>query len=235
MTTLLSLALAIVALVDVTADNKWEQDIAKFEAADKDSPPPHDGIVFVGSSSIRLWKTKDAFPELPCVNRGFGGSQMADSVRYADRIVTPYEPRVVVVFAGGNDIAAGKSPEQVAEDFKALTAKIHAKLPKTRIYAVSLFPTVARWKMDDKFREANRLIEAYTKTDARLGYIDTRTKLTAEDGGPRPAMLLPDGLHMNAGGYAIWNEAVGPILRAEFKKGAAAKPALEKEPALIGK
>jgi lysophospholipase L1-like esterase len=229
MTTLLHITVATLALFAAPADDKWETAIAAFEAADKESPPPHDGIVFVGSSSIRLWKTKAAFPDLPVINRGFGGSHLGDSVRFADRIVTPYEPRVVVVFAGGNDIAAGKSPEQVFEDFKALTAKIHAKSPKTKIYYVSLFPTVARQKIDDKFRESNGLIETYTKSDPRLGYVDTRTKMTAEDGGPIPALLLADGLHMNDRGYAIWNEKIGPILRAEFKKDNAAT---KREPAL---
>ena len=113
-----------------------------------------------------------------CVRRQLFDSALEDQCRvpgsaghqprlrqFADRIVTPYEPRVVVVFAGGNDIAAGKTPEQVFEDFKALTAKIHAKLPKTKIYYVSLFPTVARQKIDDKFRESNGLIETYTKSD----------------------------------------------------------------------
>lgn len=219
MSTLVHLSFVTLTLFAApSAADKWEADIARFEAADKETPPPKDGVVFVGSSSIRLWKTKAAFPDLPTINRGFGGSHLADSVRFADRIVTPYEPRVVVVFAGGNDIAAGKSPEQVFEDFKALTVKIHAKLPKTKVYYVSLFPTVARWKMDDKFRESNELIEAYTKTDPRLGFVDTRTKMTGEDGGPIPSLLLADGLHMNDKGYAIWNERIGPILRAEFKK-----------------
>jgi len=229
MTTLISFAICSVALFAAPVEGRWEADIAQFEAADAKSPPPHDGVVFVGSSSIRLWNTNKAFPDLPTVNRGFGGSQMADSVKFADRIVTKHEPRVVVVFAGGNDIAAGKTPEQVAEDFKALTARIHAKLPKTKIYFVTLFPTVLRQKMDDKFREANRLIEAYVKTDDRLGYIDTRAKMTAEDGGPMPKLLRGDGLHMNDDGYAIWNEMVGPILRAEFKEKTATPAATEKK------
>jgi lysophospholipase L1-like esterase len=236
MTMLLSLVLATLAAVAQSAEDPWEKAIAEFEAADKDSPPRRDGVVFIGSSSIRLWNTKDAFPDLPSVNRGFGGSHLADSVRFADRIITPYEPRIVVVFAGGNDIAAGKSPEQVADDFKALTAKIHAKLPKTKIYYISLFPTVQRWKMDNKFRESNRLIEAYSKTDDRLGYLDMRTKMTADDGGPRPALLRADGLHMNEQGYAIWSEVIGPVLRTEFKKSnVGPRPATKKVPALSGK
>jgi lysophospholipase L1-like esterase len=203
---------------DKTPD-RFNNAISALEAQDKTDPPPQEGIVFVGSSSIRLWDVKQAFPDLPVINRGFGGSHMGDSVHFAERIIIPYHPRVVVVFAGNNDIASGVSPEQVGENFKALVGKIHAKLPKTKIYFVSLFPTVARWKLDDKMRQANALIEAVTKTDPRLGFIDTRTRMTAADGGPRPELLRDDNLHMNDQGYAIWNEIIGPIIRAAYKDG----------------
>jgi lysophospholipase L1-like esterase len=191
----------------------FEKEIAAFEAKDQASPPPEGGIVFVGSSSIRMWKTGDAFPDLKTINRGFGGSQMADSVRYADRIVIPYKPRIVVVFAGGNDIHGGKTPEQVAEDFKALVDKILHALPKTRVFFISLFPNVARITEDARCQRANELIKAFTQTDARLGYIETAQRMRAEDGGPRPELLRKDGLHMNDEGYKIWNEIVGAVLR----------------------
>jgi len=193
--------------------DKWEKDIAAFEAKDKASPPPQNEIVFVGSSTIRMWKTTEAFPDLKVINRGFGGSEIADSVHYADRIVLPYKPRIVVVFAGGNDINAGKTPEKVADDFKALVAKIHAALPKTKIYYLSLFPNVKRRTQDEKCVKVNELIQAFTKTDERLGYVDTATKMRASDGGPRPELLRDDGLHMNDDGYKIWNEIVGAVLR----------------------
>ena len=193
--------------------DKWEKDIAAFEAHDKASPPPQNEIVFVGSSTIRMWKTAEAFPDLKVINRGFGGSEIADSVKYADRIILPYKPRIVVVFAGGNDINAGKTPERVADDFKALAAKIHAALPKTRIYYLSLFPNVKRRAQDEKCVQVNELIRAFTKTDERMGYVDTATKMRAADGGPRPELLRDDGLHMNDDGYKIWNEIVGALLR----------------------
>lgn len=206
------LALLVLAVQESKAD-KWEKDIAAFEAKDKTSPPPQNEIVFVGSSSIRMWKSTEAFPDLQVINRGFGGSEMADSVRYADRIILPYKPRIVVVFAGGNDINAGKSPEKVADDFKALAGKVHEALPKTKVYFISLFPNVKRRAQDDKCQKANALIEAFTKTDPRLGYIDTASKMRAADGGPRPELLRDDGLHMNEDGYKIWNEIVGAVLR----------------------
>jgi lysophospholipase L1-like esterase len=193
--------------------DKWEKDIAAFEAKDKASAPPQNEIVFVGSSTIRMWKTAEAFPDLKVINRGFGGSEIADSVHYADRIILPYKPRIVVVFAGGNDINSGKTPEKVADDFKALVAKIHAALPKTKIYYLSLFPNVKRRTQDEKCVKVNELIQAFTKTDERLGYVDTAAKMRAADGGPRPELLRDDGLHMNDDGYKIWNEIVGAVLR----------------------
>jgi lysophospholipase L1-like esterase len=193
--------------------DKWEKDIAAFEARDRTAPPPQNEIVFVGSSTIRMWKTAEAFPDLQVINRGFGGSEIADAVKYADRIVLPYKPRIVVVFAGGNDINAGKMPDQVANDFKALVAKIHGALPRTKIYYLSLFPNVKRRAQDEKCIKVNELIQSFTRTDERLGYVDTAARMRAADGGPRPDLLRDDGLHMNDDGYKIWNEMVGAVLR----------------------
>jgi lysophospholipase L1-like esterase len=221
MTALLAVLLTTAMLAADADPARWDKTIAAFEEQDTTMPPPQEGIVFVGSSSIRFWDVKKAFPDLPVINRGFGGSHMGDATHFANRIVIPYKPRVVVVFAGGNDIASGVSAERVCENFKSLVDKIHAALPHTKIYFVSLFPTVARWKLDSKLREANSLIEAYTKTDPRLGFIDTRTVMTAPSGGPRPELLRDDNLHMNQKGYAIWNEIAGPILRKAFQQASA--------------
>jgi lysophospholipase L1-like esterase len=213
MRSLLALAAALSLWSQEPKVDKWEKDIAAFEAQDKKSPPPENEIVFVGSSSIKLWKSTEAFPDLKVINRGFGGSEMADSAKYAERLVLPYRPRIVVVFAGGNDINAGKTPEQVDEAFKTLVGKIHAALPRTKVYYISLFPNVKRHAQDEKCQKANELVQAFTKTDARLGYIDTASRMRAADGGPRPELLRDDGLHMNDDGYKIWNEIVGAVLR----------------------
>ena len=115
--------------------SKWEAEIAGFEASDKTNLPPKGAVLFVGSSSIRLWKTlaKD-FAGYEVINRGFGGSQLADSVVLADRIVIAYAPKMVLLYAGDNDIAAGKTPEQVFSDFKRFVEKVHSELPKTRTF-----------------------------------------------------------------------------------------------------
>jgi lysophospholipase L1-like esterase len=209
------LALIAVAVAQEPKAEPFSKEIAAFEEKDKISPPPENEIVLVGSSSIRMWKSAEAFPDLKIINRGFGGSMMADSVRYAERIILPYRPRIVVVFAGGNDINAGKTAEQVAEDFKALVGKIHGALPRTRVYFISLFPNVKRRTQDEKCRKANDLIESFTKSSPLLGYIDTASKMRAADGGPRPELLREDGLHMNDDGYKIWNELVGAVLRGK--------------------
>ena len=210
---LLAVAAALLVLAQEPKADPWEKDIAAFEARDAKEPPPQNEIVFVGSSSIRFWKSTEAFPDLNIINRGFGGSQMSDSLRLAERIILPYKPRIVVVFAGGNDINAKKSPEQVAADFKALAGKIHGALPKTRVYFISLFPNVARKSQDAQCQKVNQLIEEFTKTDERLGFIETASKMRAADGGPRPELLRADGLHMNDEGYKVWNEIVGAVLR----------------------
>jgi lysophospholipase L1-like esterase len=215
MRALAAFAAILSTLTQEPKSEPFAKEIEAFEAKDKTSPPPENEIVFVGSSSIRMWKSTEAFPDLKIINRGFGGSQMADSVRYAERIILPYKPRIVVVFAGGNDINAKKTPDQVFADFKTLVGKIHSALPKTRIYFISLFPNVARKSQDVQCQKVNDLIEAYAKTDDRLGYIETASKMRASDGGPRPELLRADGLHMNDDGYKIWNEIVGAVLRKQ--------------------
>ncbi|MCX6910286.1 MAG: GDSL-type esterase/lipase family protein [Verrucomicrobia bacterium] len=130
---------------DKPPGQRWEKDILAFESADTKNPPPKDAILFIGSSSIKLWKTlaKD-FPGHKVINRGFGGSQIADATRYADRIIIPCKPRLIVLGAGGNDIHGGKSPEQVADDFKAFVEKIRAALPDTRIAFYAITPAPVR-------------------------------------------------------------------------------------------
>jgi lysophospholipase L1-like esterase len=194
--------------------NRWEKDIATFEVQDRTNPPPKGAILFIGSSSIRLWKTlAEDLPEHKVINRGFGGSQIADSVQFVDRIVVPYEPKQIVMYAGGNDINAGKNPEQVAGDFKAFVAKVHAKLPKTRIAYISIAPNPARWAQVDQVKQANELIREFTGTDKRLEFIDVFRHMLGEDGKPLPDIFVEDRLHMNEKGYAIWKRMVGAALR----------------------
>ena len=193
---------------------QWEKEIQAFEASDKTSPPPSNGIVFIGSSSIRLWKTlAQDFPAQPVINRGFGGSQVPDSTHFAPRIVFPYRPRLIVMYAGGNDINAGRSAEQVAADFREFVATVRRTLPSARIAYISIAGNPARWAQVDRVRKANQLIEAYTKETPNLAFIDIFPAMLDASGQPRPELFVEDRLHMNASGYAIWKRIVEPYLK----------------------
>jgi lysophospholipase L1-like esterase len=191
--------------VTTNKTDRWEATIKAFETADKTNPPPKNAIVFVGSSSIRMWKTlAEDFPDKKVINRGFGGSQIADSVRYADRIILPYKPKAVVFYAGDNDLFAKKTPKQVCEDFKRLVAKLHKKQPDLPIYFLSVKPSPSRWNLKDQIVELNRLVRAYCESQQHLEFVDIYSPMLDANGLPREELFLKDKLHMNEKGYAIW-------------------------------
>ena len=192
---------------------RWEKEMAAFAASDQTNPPPAGCIVFVGSSSIRRWTTLAAdFPGLPVINRGFGGSQLADSVHFAERIITCYQPRQVVIYAGGNDLNAGKEPNVVFGDFVALVEKIRAGAPQVRISCISIAPTPKRWEQVEKVRRLNKLVRAYCQRQG-LDFINVFPLMLGPDGKPRPDIFVADRLHLNAKGYAIWKNAAHPCLK----------------------
>jgi lysophospholipase L1-like esterase len=204
----------VVLTTTISGQSQWEPDIRRFEAADRTSPPGAGAAVFVGSSSIRMWETLEAdFPGRRVLNRGFGGSELGDVVQFADRIVLPYKPRVVILYAGDNDLAAGKTPAQVLRDFQSFVAIVHRKLPQTRIAFVAIKPSVARLNIMDEAREANQLIRDSMRGDDKLTYVDVFTPMLDASGQPRRELFLEDGLHMNATGYAIWRDLIAPLLK----------------------
>ena len=212
----LALACGMLPIAAVTADHdssRWEKYIARFQAADKKQMPQPGGILFIGSSSIRMWKTLEQdFPGLPVTNRGFGGSQIADSNHFAGRIVHPYKPRQSVLYAGDNDVAAGKSPETVLADFQQFVKTVHGKLPKARVSFIAIKPSLSRWKLSGKMARANSLVSDACGKDKRLDYIDIWEPMLGDDDRPRPDLFLGDGLHLNAKGYALWTSIVKPHL-----------------------
>jgi lysophospholipase L1-like esterase len=192
---------------------KWESAIATFEASDRTNPPPKNAIVFIGSSSIVRWKSlAQDFPGLPVVNRGFGGSQLADSVNSAERIVIPYAPRQVVVYAGGNDLNAKKPAEIVYGDFVALMEKLRKHLPHARLAYIASAPNHARWAQVEEVKRLNSLAAAYCRRHG-ITFINVFPLMLGPDGHPKPDIFVEDGLHMNTKGYAIWREAVGKYLK----------------------
>ncbi len=192
---------------------KWEKEISAFEAKDRDQPPEKGGILFIGSSSIRMWKTlAEDFPKHRVLNRGFGGSQIEDSIYYADRIVFPYAPRMIVMYSGGNDINAGTTPQRVADDFRAFVEKVRSRLPEVQIAYISIAGNPKRWAQVDKVKDANARIREYCEKGRNLKFIDTYSEMLGSDGLPKPDIFLDDKLHMNAAGYKIWAGVVGPYL-----------------------
>lgn len=195
-------------------ESRWEKAIRSFEEKDEQSPPPKNAVLFVGSSSIRKWDLPKYFPDLKVINRGFGGSQVADSVRYVSRIVTPYVPRTVVLYAGDNDIAAGKSPETVFSDFKKFVDSLHRDLPETRLIYICIKPSIRRWRLVDKMRRANELIRSYIERNDRILYANIDTPMLGQDGKPRRDLFVKDGLHLNDKGYELWTRVIRPLIEA---------------------
>ena len=192
--------------------SKWTNSIAAFEASDATNPPPRGGIVFSGSSYIRKWTTLATdFPGRSVVNRGFGGCQLADVCAYADRIIIPYAPREVVIYAGGNDISAGKAPEIVFGDFVALMTKLRHALPQAKLVFISCPPSPKRWAQTEKIKTVNGLIANYCRRHD-IAFVNTFALMLGADGLPRPEIYVDDHLHMNTNGYAIWRTAVEPYL-----------------------
>ena len=202
------------AVAEQSGSQPWEREIQAFEKADRANAPPQGAVVFVGSSTIRKWTTlaRD-FPEHKVLNRGFGGCQIADCTLYADRIVIPYNPRLIVLRAGGNDINAGKTPEQVRDDFQAFVTKVRAKLPKVRIAYMTINASPSRWNNVEREKKANQLIKDFIAKGVNLDYIDTFDATMGANGKPRVELFVKDRLHFNAEGYKI----LASVVRSHLK------------------
>lgn len=192
----------------------FEPEILAFEAADRASPAPLGGVVLTGSSSFRLWTNVAAdFPGVPLLNRGFGGSILPEVVQLTPRIVLKYRPHLVVLYAGDNDINAGRTPTDVLNDYRTFASIVHSALPSSRIAFVSIKPSPSRWALVDRMREANRLVEQEIARDTLATYVDVFTPMIGADGRPRPELFGPDSLHMTRAGYLIWKAKLAPIVR----------------------
>ena len=215
---ILPLAIAILAAAHLVAQqadpDRFEPEIRKYELADRASPPAPGSIIFIVSSTIRRWETlpKD-FPGAPVVNRGFGGSEASDVVRYARRMVVKYQPSRVVFYAGDNDLARGKTPAQIVADVERLWQIIGQEVPGVRMAIVSVKPSLARWALVEKTRETNTLLRRFADSDTRLTYVDVFTPMIGADGKPIPSHFVEDGLHLTPEGYRVWTQALAPFVR----------------------
>lgn len=193
---------------------RFAAELNAFIRADSVAPPPPSPVLFVGSSSIRMWTSLAAdFPGLPVLNRGFGGSRMDDVLRYADRVVFRYEPRTIVLYEGDNDIQDGRTPARVAGDLAEFLSRVRRTQPLTRVVCLSVKPSPSRWTLIDKMRQTNALMRTVVAQDTMATFVDVFTPMLGADGRPRPELYLADSLHMTPAGYAIWREALTPVLQ----------------------
>ena len=215
----LSLCLLLLPLPTLARDNhandhaQWNTAIAAFHAADRTNPPPASAVLFIGSSSIRFWKSLATdFPQVSTINRGFGGSEIDDATFFADRIVAPYHPRAIVMYAGDNDLADGDSPAHVRDEFAAFVHKARSLDPAVPVAFIAIKPSVARKALLPQIRKANRLIRAWAAAHQGVAYLDIFTPMLGADGQPQPKWFIKDGLHMNRSGYTLWTSIVRPWL-----------------------
>ena len=194
----------------------WDTAFAAFAADDAAHPHPPGGVLFVGSSSIRLWNDlEEQFNNLPVViKRGFGGSQLADCVKHLHRLVVNYHPHTVLVYAGDNDLAAGATPQEVFRRFVAFVEGVHRELPDADIAYISIKPSPARAGLMPQIRETNGLIRAYADAEGKVDFIDVYTPMLDANGHPKPALFRAEALHLNADGYALWKREISAYLHA---------------------
>ena len=206
------LALCTPSFGDDSKVNQWESAIAAFEAADAKSFPAPGGNVFIGSSSIVKWASiVQDLASAAIIKRGFGGSMLSDSDHFADRIIIPYKPKRVFVYAGDNDLAAKRTPAAVAASFSHLAETVHAALPQTHIWFITIKPSPSRAALLEAMVKANGLVNDFAGTHPYVSIVDVFTPMLS-DGKPRPELFGPDRLHMNPDGYKLWTSLIKPLL-----------------------
>ena len=201
---------------------RFAPEIEAFAAADRAQPPPPCGFLFVGSSSIRFWRTLavDMAP-IPIINRGFGGSTVADVDALFDKVVTPYRPRAIIFYAGENDLSAGKTPAQIVADFARFMDLKTRALGQTPVWFISLKPSKQRWAQLAQQGEVNDAVKAHAARRHDLHYIDIVS--TMIEGGKPKEIFIGDGLHMTPEGYVLWTNVIRPAVEAEAKRPTACK------------
>ena len=194
----------------------FKKEIDAFMKSDSLSMPASGGILFVGSSSFTKWvDIKEYFPGYPIINRGFGGSSLPDVVNYAEQVIIRYKPKQIYIYCGENDIAGSDAvtADTVLNRFKQLYSIIRKNLNKrTDIVFVSIKPSVSRWKLEQKFNEANALIKNFIESERHIIFLDVHTAMLEADGMVKKNIFIQDQLHMNAAGYKIWQGIIAPTL-----------------------
>jgi lysophospholipase L1-like esterase len=185
----------------------WE-DVQAIKEYDNIYNPPDNPILFIGSSSIRLWDNLErTFAKYVVLNRGIGGSEINHIINYADDIIFPYNPRQIVIYIGENDLVVeGTTADSILTRTKMLFQIIRAKLPDIPIVYLSIKPSPSRTTYLEVAETANALIENYIITQNNITYIDIFHPMLNKEGKPRTELFIEDMLHMNKKGYKIWRK-----------------------------
>ncbi len=201
-------------IISCAQSRPFEKEIIAYKESDKSGAPPKNGILFVGSSSIRLWNNlEEDFKDYPVINRGFGGSGIDHAIMYADDIIIPYAPKQIVIYSGENDVAGGKvKAADMIWRFKRLFKKIRESLPNTHIVYISMKPSPSRVQFRPVMEESNKLIKEFLAKQPNTAYVDVFSLMLDASGNPRKDLFVSDDLHMNRKGYEIWKKAVEPVL-----------------------
>lgn len=197
------------------AHERWKAELAAFAASDQRRMPPAGGILFVGSSTIRMWQgLEQAFPEQgPVIRRGVGGSRLQEWVEFVPDLVLPYRPRQIVLYAGENDLVEGFGPMDLLGAFVAFVRRVRLQLPEVPIAYVSIKPSPSRMARLEAMREANLLIQTFVLGEPNLDYIELHAAMLDNDGQPRPELYQRDKLHLTREGYALWRQVISAHLR----------------------
>jgi len=195
---------------------RFRESINIFKEFDSKNTCPADAVLFVGSSSIRLWETAKYFPDYAVINRGFGGSHISDVNYFIETVVLKHDPKVIVFYAGDNDVAAGKDSNQVYKNYIDFVSSIKGHLSKTHIIYIPIKPSLARWSMWETMKKTNLKIKAYSDEDDLLHYVDLATPMLTNEGPPDSSLFVNDGLHLNEKGYELWTRLLMPVLEAAF-------------------
>lgn len=197
---------------------RWENTIQQFEKQDSENRPPQDAILFVGSSSIAMWKNLGSyFPEYETLNRGFGGSQFSDLLHYTDRVIYPYKPSKIFIYEGDNDLAGGKSPQEILKEAKKLRKEIRKELPGVPVVFIAAKPSIARKHLKEGYEELNTMLKEYAAKEKNTMFADVYAAMMDQNGEVYDHIFLEDNLHMNEQGYEIWQSVLAPYLQEEKK------------------
>jgi lysophospholipase L1-like esterase len=192
----------------------WEKEMAAFKKMDEENPPQAGLTLFVGSSTFTVWKSmQEDMPDIPLINRGFGGSQVTDLIEHFDTVIAPYNPKQIVIYEGDNDLASSKTPELVLSNYKKLLERIREQYAQVPVTVVSVKPSEARRDVIGKMNELNQKLNVWASLTENLYYLNTFDITVNGEGKPIPEYYQKDNLHLNQAGYKAWARKIAEHIK----------------------